>query len=126
MRHRKRMVSYSIFLFIIIILQSSCDIIYQVFPNRQPVADAGPDQSVMVGAYVTLDGSKSHDPDGQDISYAWYYFNAPSGTMAFLDNIKSANPSFNPDIEGDYVFLLVVSDGRDVSKPDSVTITANN
>jgi hypothetical protein len=80
----------------------------------------------VVGAYVTLDGSKSYDPDGQDISCTWYYFNAPPDTMAFLDNTRSANPYFYPDIAGDYVFLLVVSDGRYVSKPDSVTITAND
>ena len=37
--------------------------------NKPPVADAGPDQTVVSGATVTLDGSGSDDPDGSIKSY---------------------------------------------------------
>src|SRR6202035_182211 len=39
--------------------------------NHPPVADAGPAQTSVKRALVTLDGSASHDPDGNGLSYAW-------------------------------------------------------
>ncbi|MCK5175471.1 MAG: hypothetical protein KAR47_18900, partial [Planctomycetes bacterium] len=46
---------------------------YEYF-DRPPVADAGEDQVVSTGsgsAAVTLDGSGSFDPDGEELSYLW-------------------------------------------------------
>ncbi|MDX1449390.1 MAG: ATP-binding protein, partial [Acidimicrobiia bacterium] len=40
-------------------------------PNRPPVADAGPDQTVLVGDTVTLDGSGSSDADGDALGFEW-------------------------------------------------------
>ncbi|UCH70913.1 MAG: hypothetical protein JSV29_02760, partial [Candidatus Bathyarchaeota archaeon] len=39
--------------------------------NEPPIADAGPDQTLLLGATVTFDGSGSHDPEGAIISYEW-------------------------------------------------------
>jgi hypothetical protein len=43
--------------------------------NRAPIAHAGPDQTVSVGAdaqaNVTLDSSASYDPDGDRLLYIW-------------------------------------------------------
>ena len=39
--------------------------------NAPPVADAGPDQRVYFNETVRLDGSRSYDPDGDIITYAW-------------------------------------------------------
>lgn len=38
--------------------------------NNAPIADAGPDQSVSVGAPVTLDGSASSDVDGDSLTFS--------------------------------------------------------
>ena len=43
--------------------------------NRRPIAVAGPDQTVECNAFgtgtVTVNGSSSHDPDGDSLTYAW-------------------------------------------------------
>lgn len=46
----------------------------EVFVNAPPVADAGPDQEAWIGGArdrFTLDGSRSHDPDGDALVYFW-------------------------------------------------------
>ena len=49
--------------------------------NRPPVAEAGQDISANVGEYVHLDGTGSHDPDGDELSYSWD-FDASDGIGA--------------------------------------------
>jgi hypothetical protein len=39
--------------------------------NSAPVADAGPDQTVVAGQIVSLDGSGSSDRDGDPLSFHW-------------------------------------------------------
>ncbi len=90
-----------------------------------PVAYAGSDQTVVVGATVTLDGSKSYDPDGGDITYAWQLVSRPDGSSATLANPTTVKPTFVADVQGDYVADLTVTDSEHLtSRPGSVTITA--
>lgn len=96
--------------------------------NSAPVADAGPDQSVLVGATVELDGSGSTDADGDLLSYGWSITARPAGSAAQLvyestDNDDPA-PTFVADVPGVYVISLVVGDGKAFSTPASVTVTA--
>lgn len=51
---------------------------YQVL--APPVAQAGPDQTVLVGLPVALNGSGSHDPDGSIVAHAWNFGDGTSGT----------------------------------------------
>ena len=44
-------------------------------PNRPPIADAGPDQTVYKGETVTLNGTGSYDPDGEITWYKWDFNN---------------------------------------------------
>ena len=93
-------------------------------PNAAPVADAGADQSVETGALVTLDGSGSFDPNGDEITYGWSFVSRPSGSAAALSDATTVRPTFTADVEGSYVIRLVVSDGDLQSDPDEVVVTA--
>src|SRR5690606_38416201 len=92
-------------------------------PNEAPVAEAGTDQSVLVGDEVVLDGSGSTDPDGDTLTYAWT-LTGPDGSTATLADATTATPSFTPDLAGEYAATLVVNDGTVDSTPDTVTISA--
>jgi hypothetical protein len=93
--------------------------------NNRPVADAGPDQSVLVGELVTLDGSGSSDVDGDTIFFSWTFDAVPAGSTATLIDADRVDPTFTPDLAGDYVVQLIVDDSALSSLPDLVTITVN-
>ncbi len=93
--------------------------------NSPPVADAGPDQSVDVGATVALDGSGSSDPDGDPLSYAWSFVSRPPASTAALDNATSMQASFTADVDGTYTIQLVVYDGLAQSSPDTVVVSTS-
>ena len=73
-----------------------------------PTADAGPDQTVMHGAQVTLSGSGT-DPQGFPLTLLWSLITRPAGSQAVLSSTSIANPTFVADKPGDYVAQLVVS-----------------
>ena len=88
-------------------------------PNRVPVANAGVDQSVEVGAKVLLEGGGSQDSDGDVLTYQWTQF---EGSSVFLSDATSVTPSFTPDEAGTYRFSLIVSDGQLDSAADTVMV----
>ena len=103
--------------------------------NTAPVADAGPDRSVEPNSKVTLDGSKSYDPDGDPIQYEWSLTDESADALeeakldVTLDDPTSANPSFTaprPASPLDIVFELRVTDDRGAFSTDTVTITLND
>jgi len=92
-----------------------------------PVADAGPDQTVLVGDTVQLDGSGSNDPDPLDtLTFAWSFVSVPAGSTATLSDATAVNPTFVVDVSGNYVVQLIVNDGTVDSLPDSVSISTDN
>ncbi|RJQ21481.1 MAG: PKD domain-containing protein [Nitrospiraceae bacterium] len=94
-----------------------------------PKANAGADQALTYhGRLVTLDGSGSSDPDGNyPLTYAWEMKSKPAGSSAALSNSETANPSFFPDLPGDYVFSLIVTDSIGlVGAADEVLISTYN
>jgi len=89
-----------------------------------PIANPGPQQTVLPGGTVTLDGSASNDPDGDTLSYSWTLV-SPQGSTATLSSVSIFNPSFQVDIPGEYIATLIVNDGTNNSAPKSVTIRVN-
>ncbi len=94
--------------------------------NSAPVADAGADQTALVGDTVTLDGSGSSDVDGNALSFQWSLISAPVGSTATLSDATTIAPSFTVDVFGDYVAQLIVNDGSLDSLADTVTISTEN
>lgn len=91
--------------------------------NTAPVANAGPDQTVQMGATVTLNGSGSSDVDGNPLTYQWTFMAVPTGSTAQLLNSTNVMPTFVANVAGQYVVKLLVNDGKVTSAQDTVTIT---
>ena len=87
--------------------------------NRQPVANAGPDQTVVANKKTgkgtfTLDGRGSSDPDGTITSYVWRRGTTTVGSGSTLTLARKP---------GTYTFTLTVTDNGGLTANDTVTIT---
>ncbi|HUQ87853.1 MAG TPA: PKD domain-containing protein [Vicinamibacterales bacterium] len=90
--------------------------------NSRPVANAGADQSSLVGGTVALDGRGSSDADLNDLMFRWAITGRPAGSSAALSDATSAQPAFVADVAGMFVVQLIVNDGFVDSDPDTATI----
>lgn len=77
--------------------------------NRAPLANAGSDQSTLVSAAITLDGSASFDPDGHlPLMYEWQQV---GGTPIMLSSNAVSRPTFiAPSAPSILRFSLIVTD----------------
>ena len=91
--------------------------------NSPPSADAGAPQSVHAGT-ITLDGTGSIDPDGDDLLYHWVQ---TDGTAVTLSDDTAASPTFTaPLVEDVLTFSLTVTDTFDAFDSDTTTVTIVN
>lgn len=83
------------------------------FRVNGPEAEAGPDQVIKVGLPVQLDSNSSLFPNSQSRIQVWMWKLAskPPGSNARIINPDSPTPSLIPDVIGEYILTLVVSDG---------------
>lgn len=95
----------------------------QATTNQAPVANAGPDQTVMQGDVVTLSGAGSFDPDGSPITYQWTKTGGPAVTLSGAD---TATATFTTSESATYTFSLTVNDGVATSEPDIVIVVAQS
>ncbi len=76
--------------------------------NQIPIADAGgPLYEGGVGEAVALDGSASFDPDGDPLTYRWFFGDGTTGI--------GASPQHVYELPGEYFVTLVVNDGKEDS-----------
>jgi hypothetical protein len=94
------------------------------FTNLAPMADAGPDQALVVGETAILDGTGSSDANMDSLTYRWNFVSLPSGSTATLVDPNTDTSSFVADELGDYTVQLIVNDGLIDSSPNTVLVTA--
>ncbi|MFO7613432.1 MAG: PKD domain-containing protein, partial [Bacteroidales bacterium] len=77
--------------------------------NEQPIADAGPEQTVEINQLVMLDGSDSYDPDEHTpLAYGWMQTGGP---LVSLSSYTAVSPNFTaPSQRSVLTFTLMVTD----------------
>ena len=101
---------------------SFADTVQVTLKNDPPIADAGDDQiysNLQPIAAITLDGSRSFDPEHVALRYRWTQI---TGWTVQLNHPHASKPTFMRPWQGTYVFQLVVNDGLQDSKPIEVTV----
>jgi len=92
----------------------------EVYVGNPPAADAGLDQIVDPGALVTLDGSGSHDANGDPITYGWRQI---SGEGVVLSAPSAVTPTFlAPLAPGPLTFSLTVTDSWGLTDHDTTVV----
>jgi predicted esterase len=108
-------------------MSASDDVKISIVPaqNKRPKASAGNDTSVSLPATTALlNGSGSSDPEGMISSYSWRQIAGP--TSALVANNVARITEVRELAEGEYVFVLTVTDDRGLSAADTVGVTVIN
>ena len=92
--------------------------------NAAPVANAGPNQNVVLASVVTLNGAGSTDANYDPLTYKWALVSKPVNSVAALSSTSGATPTFTADLVGVYVATLIVNDGKVDSAMSAITINA--
>ncbi|MBD3275759.1 MAG: hypothetical protein GF372_10625 [Candidatus Marinimicrobia bacterium] len=79
--------------------------------NTPPNAVISADSEIGTGTVVSLDGTGSSDPDGDDLTFAWILMESPTNSTATLSGATTASAEFTADEVGTYKVSLTVSDG---------------
>jgi len=96
-----------------------------VIQLEAPYADPGSKQKVRQNTKVELDGSKSSDPEGGNLTFAWSFVSKPDASKADFDDATAEKPTFFADAEGKFVVQLIVKSDKSEkeSEPQEVIIT---
>ncbi len=106
---------------------SATAIVNVTWVNESPTADAGYDQTVIESVTVTLDGSKSTDPESGILSYLWSQIGGPSVTFSDSTAMQPTFVSPPVDITGTILtFNLTVEDSGGLQASTTVSVTVND
>lgn len=95
--------------------------------NSSITADPGHSRVIEVGIPIILDGSNSTSPAGLRLTYAWSLIEQPPGSLAVISDADKPRPSVVPDLAGDYLAELIVTDSEgNSSAAQTVLLTTNN
>ncbi len=86
----------------------------------RPVADAGPDQLGVPAGTITLNGSRSYDPNGLALTYQWVQ---DQGPPVSLSSAASAVTTFQATSGQSYSFQLTVTNTQGLSASARVRVT---
>ncbi len=96
--------------------------------NMPPTANAGSNQRWGKGTEVTLDGTGSDDPDGDNAALTYLWERTAGATTVTLSDTTAAQPTFTiptlipSSVPASYTFRLIVSDGQASSAAATVRI----
>jgi hypothetical protein len=81
--------------------------------NNAPVAIFTKTSYIVKGiTTVSIDGSRSYDPDYDDLEFKWEFKSKPAESRASLEKYNNQKViNFTPDTEGIFVINFIVSDG---------------
>lgn len=92
--------------------------------NVAPEASVSNKQTFELGESAQLDATASTDGNDDQITYEWKVVSQPENSTATLSSTTEAKPNFTPDLIGDYVLSLAVSDGELTSKNEYIRLSA--
>jgi hypothetical protein len=84
-----------------------------------PIADAGPPQIGVPAGLITLNGSGSHDPLGEPLTFSWRQIGGPG---VALTGANTATPTFTAASGQTYVFQLTVTDTDGLSASATTSV----
>ncbi|MCR4157901.1 PKD domain-containing protein [Kerstersia gyiorum] len=95
--------------------------------NSAPVAVLNVPETAFIGDTITLDGSGSHDPDGDELKYHWIIPNSvanvtssawPAGSTAKILDANKSIAQLSPDVVGIYNIVFYVYDDSVMSSKE--------
>lgn len=96
------------------------------FAGTVSTGASGADATATTGADVALDASGSSDAEGDALTYAWTLVSKPAGSAFAIGTANTAKLGIKPDVLGNYMFNLRVTDSKGAFADKSITVTADN
>lgn len=91
--------------------------------SKPPVADAGPDQTVVQRTKVTLNGGASSDPDGVIAKAIWKQVSGPKVSISGSSSLTATFVAPRVNSPTTLGFMLMVTDEDGVQASDQIVVT---